>query len=290
MNTSNIKSLGVAVVLASALGGLAGCELYFGDHSSSGDSWAYCGSDGYYQCDGNDVCTKTSSTCPSDPTGYTCGSNTDCAAGCYCSGGTCTEGGFCGSDGDCGTGFTCDPTRSSCEPVPGCGSDADCGSGSVCTNGTCTTSCTCTTDQQAIDQGFGWCDTSRDTCETGTDPAGDCNDAVTCNEKPPVCMEHQVPLVLNGCYTGDCRDITACEGAPACGERQFSDDCAADSQCEVVSVGHDCTKPDGTSCTAGDTDCTCASFTFSACDDKTSTNVIPATGTNGQSHLVSATH
>src|SRR5262249_3870163 len=44
-----------------ALGTLAGCELYFGGHNDGG-SWSYCGSDGQYQCQG-DNCTWVSPTC-----------------------------------------------------------------------------------------------------------------------------------------------------------------------------------------------------------------------------------
>jgi Cys-rich repeat protein len=270
MNNLKTKSFGIAVVVASAaLAGMAGCELYFGDSSSS-SGWSYCGSDGEYQCDGNDNCTLVSSTCTSQ-TGESCGSNADCAAGCYCSGGTCTEGGFCGSNADCGSGYTCDPTRSSCEPVgsgsSGCGSNADCGSGGVCdtTTGACS-ACTCSTDQQAIDQGYGWCDNG--VCETGTDPNGACTGAITCNDKPPVCAEHEVPLILNGCYTGVCGQIGACTAAPACSERQHADDCAADPNCNAVSTGIDCTTPNGAACQAGDANCTCASFEFSSCEDK----------------------
>src|ERR1700691_2303684 len=118
MKNVNQKSFGIAMMVATVavLGVMAGCGLYFGDQSQSG--WNYCGSDGYYQCDSNDNCQRTSTTCPSGGTGYTCGSNADCAAGCYCSNGECTEGGFCGSDSDCGSGYTCDTTRSSCEPTP----------------------------------------------------------------------------------------------------------------------------------------------------------------------------
>ena len=46
----NIVSLLVATGFLSTL---AGCDLYFGDHSNDGrDSWSYCGSDGFYQCNG----------------------------------------------------------------------------------------------------------------------------------------------------------------------------------------------------------------------------------------------
>ncbi len=53
------------LVVAGALSTLAGCELYFGDHgNNNNDTWNYCGSDGFYQCQG-DSCEWVSSTCPS---------------------------------------------------------------------------------------------------------------------------------------------------------------------------------------------------------------------------------
>src|SRR5438067_3614820 len=54
-----VNCLGLLVAM-SALGTLAGCELYFGpDH---GNDWSYCGADGQYNCTGND-CHWVSSTC-----------------------------------------------------------------------------------------------------------------------------------------------------------------------------------------------------------------------------------
>ncbi|HEY4243751.1 MAG TPA: hypothetical protein VGM88_28255 [Kofleriaceae bacterium] len=239
--------LSVAIVACSAL---AGCNLYFGDHHSHGD----------------DTPTGSGSS------GYACTSNTDCAAGCYCdtSTGTCEEGGFCSTDADCPSGFHCDADRSSCEADPGCTADTDCASGQYCdtSSGTCTDSCTCNTDADAQAAGFGWCDTTRKTCMTGENPNGECAGDVTCNTAAPACAEGQVPLILDGCYTGQCGDITSCAEAPTCSSYQHQDDCTTGS-CTVISIGHDCTKPDGSACTAGDSDCTCASFTYGGCEDHT---------------------
>jgi hypothetical protein len=265
MKNLHKKSFGLAVILASAgLAALAGCSLYFGDSSSSG--WSYCGSDGYYSCDGNDNCTLVSATCPSG-NGYSCGSNADCSAGCYCDNGTCTEGGFCGSNADCGSGYQCDTTRASCEPIPGCGSDADCGAGSTCdtSTGVCSAQCTCTTDASAVAQGWGWCDNGI--CALGTDPNGDCTSAVTCNTIMPTCPEHEVPLSLNGCWTGVCGQIASCAAAPDCTRREFQDDCSADPSCIATFTGIDCVDSSGSACTAGDANCTCASYEFASCVD-----------------------
>ncbi len=269
-----LKSLSLFVAIA-ALSALAGCDLYFGNNNSS-DNWTYCGSDGFYQCTG-DNCTWVSPTCPAGSgsgsstdggTGYGCTSNNDCSAGCYCSGGTCTEGGFCTSNSDCGPGFFCDTNRSSCEP--GCTADSDCSQGQVCdtSTSTCTMTCSCTTDADAVNQGYGYCDETRMTCEPGIDPNGSCAGDITCNTAAPTCPSGQVPLIYNGCYTGSCEAIAACSTPPSCSAINDATDCEARQDCSEVDTGIDCTKPDGTACHAGDTNCTCASYVFNSCADK----------------------
>ncbi|MFT3692455.1 MAG: hypothetical protein QM831_04890 [Kofleriaceae bacterium] len=243
------------LVAAGALSTLAGCELYFGnDHNS--DSWNYCGSDGYYQCSG-DNCEWTSPSCPdgsssgsgsTEPgsnggSGFECSSNTDCAAGCYCtSGGVCEEGGFCATDADCGNGYHCDTNRSSCEPntVPTCSTDADC----TGTNQTCdTTSHTC----------------AQADCAVST--------TVTCNIAAPVCPSGSVPLEYNGCYTGGCGTVASCTTAPSCSYINDQDDCVARAQdCSPTYTGLNCTHSDGSACQSGaDPDCNCQMFEFASC-------------------------
>jgi hypothetical protein len=248
--TKLLKTVGFMIAIASA-GTLAGCNLYFGpDNNHPGGSGGGGGGGG-------------------SGSGYDCTMNSDCAAGCYCNNGTCEEGGFCTMDSDCGPGYHCDTGRSSCEPNPTCKTDSDCNPGEYCNSGSCTATCSCANDQEAIRQGFGWCDETRMTCMPGTDPAGDCTDAVTCASAPPSCPDGQVALVLSGCYTGQCRAITACEGAPACSHLQHEDDCLNRNQtCSAVYTGINCHKPDGSACHAGDTDCTCDSFEFHGCTDK----------------------
>ncbi len=276
--TQLFKSLSVMFAVATAGTLAAGCDLYFGDKSGQSDSWNYCGSDGYYQCNG-DSCELVSSTCPgpgSATTGSECTSNTDCAAGCFCGSGTCTESGFCSQDSDCGTGYTCDVARSTCEPITtpppvSCGSNADCSTGTVCntTTGACDATCTCADDTDATDAGYGYCDETRGTCMTGVDPAGTCTAAVTCTTAAPACADNQVPLVLAGCYTGECRAIASCEGPTTCSALQHEDDCVARTgDCAPSYTGLDCTKKDGTACHAGDTGCTCATFKFASCGTK----------------------
>ena len=275
-----VHSLGLTVALA-ATSLLAGCDLYFGGHGDHGpnDTWNYCGSDGYYQCQG-DSCTWVGATCPQggsgSGSGYQCTSSTDCAAGCYCASGTCEEGGFCSQDSDCGSGYHCNTARSSCEPNPqptGCDYDVQCATGSYCApDHTCQPTCSCTNDAQAVSQGFGWCDETRGTCLPGQDPAGTCAGvaASTCTTNQPVCPTGQVPTLIDGCYTGQCRDYGTCDISPVCSHINDETDCLdRATDCAPVYTGIGCQKPDGTACRAGDTNCTCQSFQFNSCTSRT---------------------
>ena len=249
-----LSSVGLAMALATA-SLLAGCQLYFGPSNSSGSP----GPNG----------SGTGSGGPGNPPGLQCNGDAQCAAGCFCADGTCTEGGFCKTDKDCGAGFHCDVNRASCVPDPSCTTNDQCKVGSTCdpATGGCAVTCQCTSDADAIKQGFGWCDEARSTCMTGTDPAGACTGAISCTTAPPSCPDGQVPLRKDGCFTGQCRAITVCEAPPACNALQHEDDCLGRTgSCSAVYTGHGCHKPDGTACRAGDTNCTCTSFTFTSCE------------------------
>ena len=269
-----MKPIALLVALSTTVM-LAGCELYFG---KSNDRWDYCGSDGYHQCDG-DNCEWVSPSCPSDtpagaPNGYQCQANTDCAAGCYCASGVCEEAGFCTQDGDCGEGYVCNHDRSSCEPGGGptaCAWDNECPSGQYCSPDslTCTATCTCTNDQQALDQGFGWCDETRNTCLPGQDPAGTCGGEATCTTAQPTCPAGQVPTLIDGCWTGSCRDFAACDVNPGCTHINDEGNCLGRADCSGVYNGLNCTKPDGSACHAGDANCSCQSFVFASCRSRT---------------------
>ena len=257
--TKLLSSLGVAIA-AATISLLAGCQLYFGSSDSGGGGGG--GGSG-------------------NPPGFECNGDAQCAAGCFCSNGICTEAGFCGSDKDCGAGFHCDVARSSCIPNPKCSRNEQCTQGSVCdtAGGKCVNTCKCSSDAEAISQNFGWCDEARATCMTGADPLGACLGVISCTATAPACPQGQVPLRKDGCFTGQCRAINACEGAPECVALQHETDClgrAAD--CSTVYTGHGCRKPDNTPCQAGDTDCKCDSFTFASCEIKgmNATRIIPA--------------
>ncbi len=211
--------------------------------------------------------------------GYSCASNADCAAGCYCSSGTCIETALCSTNADCDSGLQCDTTRSTCVPNPppacNCTSDSDCAQGQYCAPAphTCTASCTCTDDQQAIASGYGWCDTSRDTCMLGENPAGTCAGDVsaTCSTAEPQCPSGSVPLLSNGCWNGSCALYAQCNLAPVCGHINDEMDCLSRSDCSAIYDGIDCMRPDGTACHTGDTNCTCQSYVFASCEAKTTT-------------------
>jgi hypothetical protein len=245
--TKSLSSFGLVLV-----GTLFGCDLYFGNGSGGGGTGGGGGS------------------------GYACTSNTQCASGCYCSNGTCTEGGFCSTDADCGPGYHCDTMRSSCEPNPPamtCNFDNQCPQGQYCNpaSNTCTATCTCTNDQQAIAGGFGWCDTTRDTCLPGENPAGTCAGDVsaTCTTAAPQCAVGSVPLLFGGCYNGNCQVYAQCNLPPVCTHINDESDCLGRTDCSASYNGIDCTKPDGSACKSGDTNCTCQSYVFATCGNKT---------------------
>jgi hypothetical protein len=248
-----LSTVGLAIGIATA-SLLAGCQLYFGDHSNSSGPNGPTGSGGPGR--------------PGSPPGTECKNDAACAAGCFCADGTCTEGGFCGADKDCGTGFHCDAARSSCIPDASCTKSEQCANGTECdaSTGGCVATCKCLTDADAAKQGFGWCDEARGTCMSGADPQGTCAGAVTCSTAAPTCSEGQVAMVKDGCFTGACSAITACAATPSCSALQFQSDCTGRAtDCSVVFTGHGC---HGTTCGISDVDCTCTSYTFAACEAK----------------------
>jgi hypothetical protein len=273
-----MKNLSIALLVAAATTVMSGCALYFGgnDHHD-GDTWTYCGSDGYYTCDGDD-CQWVSSTCPdggggsggSGQGGFDCSDNSDCAAGCYCANGVCEEAGFCTQDSDCGTGYTCNEDRSSCEPTgeTSCDWDSECPTGEYCApDHTCTATCVCVDDETAVSNGFGWCDETRSTCLPGQDPAGTCGGAPasTCTTGMPSCPAGQSATLIDGCWTGQCRDFAQCDITPICSNINTEANCLATAGCAETVNGINCKKSDGTACMAGDTGCTCDSYVFASC-------------------------
>jgi len=246
-----MKKLSFGLLVALWTTALTGCALYFGEDHHDDGRWTYCGSDGYYSCSHGD-CQWVSATCPDSGTGsgsaggFECNDNTDCAAGCYCADtGTCEEAGFCTQDSDCGEGYTCNEERSSCEPV----------------------TCTCTTDAEAVAAGYDWCDESKQTCQTGADPHGTCAGEATCSTARPTCPSGQVPTIFEGCWTGLCSAVAACEAPPACSHINDAANCSARTDCAQVVNGINCKKGDGSACQSGDTGCTCDSYVFAACRD-----------------------
>lgn len=264
------------LVAAMAAATLAGCQLYFGENSNSGN-WTYCGQDGYYECNDQD-CYWRGPECPAGTAGgsgpgFECTDSNDCAAGCYCGNGICEEAGFCTNDSDCGNGYECNEQRASCEPTTTpqpttCTTDYDCPSGSYCEGNVCTASCTCVTDAEAINGNYDHCNEERQTCMPGPDPDGTCTGTVTCNLGKPSCPLQQTPIIADGCYTGECVVIGSCAEKPACEMLSHESDCRADTTCGVSYTGINCRNPsdNNASCTAGSTNCVCDSYQFASCN------------------------
>jgi hypothetical protein len=251
--TKLLCSAGLALVLAmTSL--LAGCQLYFGDRDDDDRP-------------GRD----------DRPPHFSCDSDLQCSPGCFCSEeGICEEAGFCKVDRDCGTGFICDEARNSCKPspVPACTTNGDCEQGSACgEDGLCVVTCQCASDAEAVTQGAGWCDEARGTCMIGSDPAGAClGEIVNCTTAEPNCPAGEVALIKDGCYTGQCRAIAACEGAPACGALQHQADCTSRAgetgDCKSLFTGHNC---EGACQDPSGLDCKCETYSFTGCEAKAST-------------------
>lgn len=270
----------IALMVTAMASLLTGCSLYFGegnDHEDGDGSWTYCGSDGYYECQ-DENCSWVSASCPSGtaPGGFECKVNEDCAAGCYCGDGVCEEAGFCTQDSDCGTGYVCNEERASCEPgtpTPTCSADSECPNGQVCdpTTQSCTATCSCTTDQEAVAQGFDFCNEWRATCMSGSDPAGTCAGEATCNMLPPTCQPGDVPLIgADGCWTGECQAENQCAEPASCSHIRDAATCGTRADCYKVMNGINCHKISDPqqACNDGDTDCTCASYVFASCATK----------------------
>jgi hypothetical protein len=66
-----------------------------------------------------------------------------------------------------------------------------------------------------------------------------------------------------------CEAIATCDVAPPCSLNQHEDDCLGNVACGASYSGEGCTKPDGSACHAGDTGCTCTTYIFQSCGDKT---------------------
>jgi hypothetical protein len=155
---------------------------------------------------------------------------------------------------------SCTWVSATCTGALPCTASTDCAAGCYCASGTCSEAGFCSNDTDCT-TGF-VCDVKRSSCEP--DP-GSCAGVVTCTTPAPLCPEHEVPVVVANCFTGACSAISSCDATPTCDRLQHEDDCLAETGCGATYTGIDCTSPDGTSCTAGDADCTCAHFEFAAC-------------------------
>jgi hypothetical protein len=217
------------------------------------------------QCPAGDHCDARQ-TCVPDNQPSTCTADAQCAAGSYCdvTTGACVPTTTCGANGTCPAGTACD-SRGTCVPVE-CTSDANCGTGCYCdtTTGQCIETGYCSTDADCATGSY--CDETRQTCVPGIDPnKGSCAGAVTCTTAAPACGPDSVPLIKDGCYTGECQAIASCDVPPVCTAINTESSCLGRTDCDALYTGLNCKKPDGTACTASDTNCTCERFVFDKC-------------------------
>ena len=134
----------------------------------------------------------------------------------------------CYSDDDCGEGYDC-TADTECLPPPGCEDGMECPA--VC---------------------YGRCVANQP-----PPLPGNCYGENVCEVEPPACPEGTLPGIANGCWTGYCIPLNACE-SPACGTLGESA-CQSASACEPVYEGSDCT------CDASG--CECNTLTYAYCVD-----------------------
>jgi hypothetical protein len=230
----------------------------------------FCNSDD--DCAEGFVCDNRSSCVPAEPGGGDeCNADGDCDPGSFCdeSSGDCVSSGDCTADDQCPDGQTCDEERQTCIPAP-CDENSDCPTGSYCdvTSGECVGSSVCGEDGSCPDGST--CDTDTNTCVPDQPAPPTCQGAVTCDEAAPVCEQGTNPAVVNGCYTGECiADADCPDGAPTeCRDHADAASCEADTACEAIWRGINCTDPtpnDDTTCDDPSDDCECADFRFLEC-------------------------
>lgn len=243
----------------------AGCYCDLDSGSCIEGGW--CSSDA--ECPSGYLCDENRQSCDPDGTSGSCSDDTQCGYGYYCDegSGACIPSTACdpSNPASCGTGFLCNGAGT-CEPI-GCTDDSACAAGCYCDpNGNCAESCYCTTDAEAQASGFGFCDEPRNTCMPGADPdRGSCNAPVTCALGAPTCAAGQVPLIKDGCYTGECVGINTCDVPPPCTALNTEALCLVDQACHPEYTGRNCTTPDGAACTSGAMNCTCQSYAFDEC-------------------------
>lgn len=142
-----------------------------------------------------------------------------------------------------------------------CGIDAECAAGCYCSEGACVEGGFCTEDKDCGD-GLS-CDEERNSCDP--QGGGTCGGAVTCNEIAPNCPPDSSPLVENGCWTGACSELALCDVPPPCERINTEASCLARAECGAVYNGTNCRRTDGTACRAGDSGCTCETYSFDEC-------------------------
>jgi len=80
------------------------------------------------------------------------------------------------------------------------------------------------------------------------------------------CVEGGFCMTDGDCGSGYTCDTGRSSCEPGCGSITDEADCIANSACQATYTGNECTDSQGKACTTGDTNCTCASFTFAGCE------------------------
>lgn len=209
-----------------------------------------------YSCSTSDACVAVHEFACDDwgkpsPDGF---QEPECVPGFFLSCHNEVQGEGCYGDQDCGVGSSCNADEL-CLPPPGNGEgdavpavcygycepdtcppvDVDCPADTikVCPADACEALCTC----EPIDP-------------------GECDGDVFCESLPPLCEAGTTPGIANGCWTGQCIDLSLCPDAN-CGDIVGESMCIARDDCSAYYVGDDC------SCDANG--CTCTEWVFDSC-------------------------
>lgn len=176
--------------------------------------------------------------CVADPPPPTCNA-VDCGPGAHCEiqcvadpAGTMVCGPVCVPDGNSCAGTVCAPGThcvETCAPPP-----PGCMGGPIGCPPTCTIAC------------------------VPNDP-GTCHGPVLCDSLPPACPMGTLPGVRDGCWSGYCIPLAACESPPpaACETLATEAACQAQVGCEPVYTASCTLRPDGT--------WSCNGFAFNHC-------------------------
>ena len=210
-----------------------------------------------YSCSTSDACIAVHQyACGGSSTDSDGFSEPECVPGnfvsCHSEG---SQGEGCYGDQDCGSNETCN-AADICLPPPGNGDgEADL---AVCYGYCVPADCPpfeleCPDGYEKICPPDSFCDAG---CSCEPIAPGECDGDVFCESLPPKCEKGTTPGIANGCWTGECIDLSQCPDSN-CGDIVGESMCIARDDCSAYYVGDDC------SCDASG--CTCAQWNFDSC-------------------------